>query len=283
MKRKLLIALGVMLALPTFARDFTYKYEGKTLTYTVIDEEAKTVCTKPGKAGVPGNYVAGELNIPSIAVDENNVSYTVVSIGDYSFAGPNSLTAVTIPNSVITIGECAFFDGTELSSVTIGNSVQTICHGAFSWSGLTSLTIPNSVKTIEKYAFTYCGKLGIVTIPASVTSFGEGIFLDSYGVRTIYYNAINPVEGPKDIFTTYNDSRTVLYGPAEAVEKCKSINPWMNFKKIEAYDFSQSAVDEIMSDEDWENMPMYDLYGRKISEPQKGQIYVKGGKKFMQN
>ena len=282
MKRNLLITLGVMLALPTIARDLTYQYEGKTLTYTVIDEEAKTVCTKPGKVGVPGNYVTGELNIPSIAVDENNISYTVLSIGDYSFTGRDRLTAVTIPNSVITIGECAFYECSALSSVTIGNSVQTICHGAFSWSGLTSLTIPNSVKTIEKYAFTYCGKLGIVTIPASITSFGEGIFLDSYGVRTIYYNAINPVEGPKDIFATYNDSRTVLYVPEEAVEKCKSINPWMKFKKIVAYDFSQSAVDEILTDEDSGELPMYDLYGRKVENPERGQIYIKGGKKFIQ-
>ena len=33
--------LGALLALPGIARDFKYTYEGQTLTYTVLDEEAK--------------------------------------------------------------------------------------------------------------------------------------------------------------------------------------------------------------------------------------------------
>lgn len=35
--------LGVLLALPVIARNFTYEYEWQTLTYTVIDEDAKLV------------------------------------------------------------------------------------------------------------------------------------------------------------------------------------------------------------------------------------------------
>lgn len=42
MKKFLLSMLGVLLALPGIARDFTYEYKGQTLTYTVIDEDAKT-------------------------------------------------------------------------------------------------------------------------------------------------------------------------------------------------------------------------------------------------
>lgn len=48
MKKLLLIMLGVLIALPAMARDFTYEYEGQTLTYTVINEEAKTCKTKDG-------------------------------------------------------------------------------------------------------------------------------------------------------------------------------------------------------------------------------------------
>lgn len=46
MKKALLMLLGALLALPSLARDFTYTYEGQTLTYTVLDEEAKTCATK---------------------------------------------------------------------------------------------------------------------------------------------------------------------------------------------------------------------------------------------
>lgn len=43
MKKFLLSMLGVLLALPVIARNFTYEYEWQTLTYTVIDEDAKLV------------------------------------------------------------------------------------------------------------------------------------------------------------------------------------------------------------------------------------------------
>lgn len=53
MKKTLLALLGVLLAQPVIAqdledeaRDFTYEYEGQTLTYTVLDEDAKTCETK---------------------------------------------------------------------------------------------------------------------------------------------------------------------------------------------------------------------------------------------
>ena len=44
------IALSVYLStlMPLHARDFTYTYEGQTITYTVLDEEAKTCATKAG-------------------------------------------------------------------------------------------------------------------------------------------------------------------------------------------------------------------------------------------
>lgn len=42
MRKILLLALGALIALQALARDFTYEYEGQTLSYTVINEEAKT-------------------------------------------------------------------------------------------------------------------------------------------------------------------------------------------------------------------------------------------------
>ena len=46
MKKLLLTIAGALLALPGMARDFTYEYEGQTLTYTVLDETSKTCQTK---------------------------------------------------------------------------------------------------------------------------------------------------------------------------------------------------------------------------------------------
>lgn len=65
--------LGVLVALPGIARDFEYTYKGQTVTYTVISEDAKTCMTKSGTEGPNGryveggNYITGELIIPSVA------------------------------------------------------------------------------------------------------------------------------------------------------------------------------------------------------------------------
>ena len=116
MKQKnLLLLLSIVSSMSAVARDFEYTYEGQTITYTVIDEEAKTCETKGGQYGASGNSISGTLVIPEIAKD-GDVNYTVTSIATYSFTSSRELTSVVLPNSVTSIGEYSFGE-TGLSSV----------------------------------------------------------------------------------------------------------------------------------------------------------------------
>lgn len=132
MKKALLTLLVAILALPGIARDFTYTYEGQTLTYTVLDETAKTCQTKAGEGDISGNpsTLSGELIIPSTASDGTN-DYTVTAVGDLSFYQIVNLTAVTIPGSVTTIGSSAFYMCTQLDKITLNEGLVTIGNGAF--------------------------------------------------------------------------------------------------------------------------------------------------------
>ncbi len=59
-------SLGLMLTLPALASDFTYTYAGQALTYTVLDEAAKTCETKAGTNwDNAGNSVSGSLILTS--------------------------------------------------------------------------------------------------------------------------------------------------------------------------------------------------------------------------
>ena len=158
-------------------RDFQYTYEGQTLWYTVIDEDAKTCKTISSFLySTASNYVSGNLAIPAIAKD-GTTEYSVTAIGDRAFDGCSRLTSVTIPNSVTSIGTQAFFECSGLTSVTIGNSVTEIGRYAFSGcSGLTEVTIPNSVTVIGGEAFKGCSGLTSIDIPNSVTSIGNSAF-----------------------------------------------------------------------------------------------------------
>ena len=157
--------IGMLLVLPSFARDFTYKYEGKTLTYTVIDEQAKTCKTKSGGTYKAGNVVSGSLIIPSVAKD-GETQYTVTELGENAFYSCSNLASVIIPNSVTKIEYSAFRDCTSLISVEIPNSVTSIRLGAFyGCSRLTSVAIPTSVTSIDEDTFYGCSSLTSVALP----------------------------------------------------------------------------------------------------------------------
>ena len=157
MKKILFMMLGVLIALPAFARDFTYEYGGQTLTYTVLDENAKTCKTKNGSyqssSYQPGNEVSGNLVLPANPKD-GEVEYTLTTIGTYAFSLCSGLTSVSIPNTVTSIGYAAFYK----------------C------SGLTSFNIPNSVTSIGEYAFSDCSGLKTLIIEDGDTELNVGSF-----------------------------------------------------------------------------------------------------------
>lgn len=198
----LLLMLLTFLPAQLSARDFDYTYEGQTLTYTVLDEDAKTVSVGPY------SKISGDLIIPSQVSDESN-TYSVTTIGNEAFNRCTGLTSVTIPNSVTNIGHLAFYSCAGLTFVSIPNSVTTIGQHAFcfcasltsvtlpnsvtnidyctflSCTGLTSVTIGDSVTTIGRYAFDGCSSLSSVTIPNSVTTIGECAFRDCYSLTSV--------------------------------------------------------------------------------------------------
>ena len=184
MKKFLLFMLGTLMALPGIARDFTYEYEGQTLTYTVLDEDAKTCETKGGSIFSGGNYVSGNLIIPATAKD-GDMEYSVTSIGMFAFSECSGLTSVTIPESVTSIGDYAFYWCSDLTSVEISNSVSSIGNNAFyQCSNLTSVSIGNSVSSIGVAAFYQCSNLTSMTIPGSVSSIGNSAFEKCSGLKS---------------------------------------------------------------------------------------------------
>lgn len=189
MKKFFLTLACALLTLPIFARDFSYTYEGQTLTYTVISEEEKTVMTKAGNESGAGNVVNGNLIIPE-RVSDAETEYTVRAIGKYSFLLCEDLIYVTIPNTVNLIDSYAFDGCFGLTSITIPPSVTRIGSGAFyACHGFTSITIPDSITEIPYEAFAKCIGLISINIPNSVTTIGESAFDYCINLPEIYIPA----------------------------------------------------------------------------------------------
>ena len=114
--------------------------------------------------GSPISYYSGDIVIPP-TVENEDVIYSVTSIGYEAFYNCSSLTSVTIPESVISIDRIAFYYCSSLTSVSIPESVTSIGDDAFAYCGsLTSVTIPASVTSIGYYAFKGCSSLTSVNI-----------------------------------------------------------------------------------------------------------------------
>lgn len=188
--KHILTLLGILMAFPIIARDFDYTYEGQTITYTVLDEKAKTVETKQGKESTPtslfpGNTVTGALILPANPKDGEE-EYELVTIGFGSFSSCTELTSLTLPESVISIGSSAFYGCTGLSAITIPEGVSSIGEQAFyHCESLTTIQLPSSLTTVGEDAFGGCK--GLTAVETDSLEAWLNIDFENQSSNPIYY------------------------------------------------------------------------------------------------
>jgi hypothetical protein len=90
----------------------------------------------------------------------------LTTIGAYAFAGNESLTRVTIPDTIIEIQKSAFEECKNLETITL----------------------PEGVKLVSYSAFYYCNKLKKVILPASIEQIKSNAFNYTPNERETYYN-----------------------------------------------------------------------------------------------
>lgn len=244
--------LGLLISFPLTARDFSYTYEGSTVNYNILDEDAKTCEVR--SVDIDNS---GKLIIPEIAIDGDS-QYSVVAIhGDASFG--HSITSVSIPKSINRIPYNPFrssfslteinvdpdnpnfasYKGalynkelTELIAVAGGsdgnfeipNSVIRVCQFAFGGCmKLKSITIPNSVEYIEYLAFWACNSLTSLTFPASVTEIEQPLWdcqsmteinVDPDNLNFASFEGALYSKGKKDLIAVANGIKGALVIPS---------------------------------------------------------------------
>lgn len=185
MKKSFLLPLFAVIALSSTARDF--EFEG--ISYTVLDETAKTVmtkaATKDGTTIVAGNNVSGDITIPATVSDGEN-TFTVTTIGKQSFYKATGLTSIVLPGTVTSIKGDAFKGCKKMESVTFGEDLEEIGSAAFSGcESLTDVVIPDKVTYIDEETFNECYSLETVTIGKGVTAIGYYAFMYCEGLTEI--------------------------------------------------------------------------------------------------
>ena len=237
----LLAALLSCVTTGAFAYSFSAdNAEGVTIYYNYINNktEAEVTYMAIGYSGY-----SGDVTIPAtVTVGETTLNVTSIGYGAFSYC--TGLKSVSIPDGVTSIGQYAFYRCSGLTSVTIPNSVTSIGSYAFQdCTNQTSITIPNSVTSIGYGAFFHCTSLTSVTIGSSVTSIGYGAFYNCSGLTEVTLQGKTLPGCNTNAFYNINLSNATLYCKAALLEKCKSTDPWKNFKNIVVKRFSITITD----------------------------------------
>ena len=99
----------------------------------------------------------------------------------------------------------------------------------------------------------------------TVTSLGFQAFYGCSGLTSVYYGADKPISADYNVFAEEAYDKASLYLSEDGVVYSSVINPWKNFKTIEAY--NPAGIDDILTDSD-EDAPceIYDLRGVKAGD-----------------
>ena len=199
-KRILLSFVLICIGLCTFGiiNASAEKY-GEYLEYTVSTNDEVTITDCDSSAVT--------IEVPSI-IDGKPVT----GIGNYAFAGRNSLTSIAIPNSVTYIGDYAFTGCNSLISITLPDTLTYI--GSYAFGGTAyyedqsnwendvlyigkylieassdlsgEYSIKQGTKTIAASAFSERYSLTSITLPDSVTHICDGAFFDCKNIESLY-------------------------------------------------------------------------------------------------
>ncbi len=147
--------------------------DGTNLTWTLDSDGVLTI----SGTGEMGNYdiFGDDDQLPPwyshrVGIVSAVIHQGVTGIGDYAFAGCESLINMSLSDGLSRIGAEAF-RGCRITTLSLPESVTEIGSAAFFYCiNLTELAIPLGVTSINSYMFSDCWNLRDVTIPDSVTS-----------------------------------------------------------------------------------------------------------------
>ena len=236
------------------------------------------------------NYVAQDAfsssSLLEINVDESNSTYASVDgilyIKEWSLDGDRLILyfcpigrnkAVEIPNTAYSIARYAFEDCTRIPSITLPSSLEYI--------GYIQYTSARYGCSLTLGTFGNCKELIEINIPKSVRYIDEHAFAWCNNIKSIYVNWESPLSCPNLGWADNVITNGTLYVPTGSIELYKKSNSWMDFWNIEEFD--SAGIEDIYTDSPLNpvSSKMYDLMGREIKTPTKGNIFISNGKKVL--
>ena len=134
-------------------------------------------------------------------------------------------------------------------------------------------TIPEGVATIAPQAFMKQCAITSVNIPASVTTIKSNAFYQCYSIEHIYCHSTNPATIDASSFEASVHKNCTLHVPKGYKEAYQN-SSWSAFANI-IDDLSSSSIENLPINDTFNDATfIYNLKGQRVTNPQKGQIYI---------
>lgn len=233
----------------------------------------------------------GDAAFYACRLKEVHLPNTCQDLANSAFKLNRELKEMHLPDGIERIPNKLANTCISLSHVNIPSSVKSIGKEAFqSCRSLKDVELPLGLERIEKDAFQGCYDFEQLVFPATLNFLGEECCTHLTGVKRIYCMASEPPVcevstrnigytpfGRYDSPSTPND--IPVYVPVGAAEKYRKAWGWNYFTNFIETDDFPTAIHNISANKSSLQNDIYDLNGRKVVNPQKGQIYIINGEK----
>ncbi len=230
------------------------------------------------------------------ALEKVTFGTDVNNVPDYMFEGCASLINVEFANDEeqedetdskrLCIGSGGFYGCAALTNFTFPSNLDSIGGDAFRGTGLIKVELPQGTRSIG-CAFRCCSQLTEIVFPKSMSGLLKEDTFYGTSLRKIYdYHAMPLQIEYDDIDNTFREtlSRTVtVYVMPEYIEAYKS-DPIWKYLTIEVMDeeHQASSINNENISFSYNDVPSYDLQGRRLANPVPLPIFIKNGKKYFE-
>lgn len=215
--------------------------------------------------------------------------------GSNTFQQNYTLERMHLPEGWKKIPNCFANMCWYLQEIKIPSTVKSIGISAFEQcESLKKIELPNGLETIEQNAFFHCDSLEQIVFPATLKLVGQESFSYIPELKSIYCMAaeppvceestLNPGNSP---FGKYNSdfylktpNNIPVYVPTDTAEKYRKAWGWDYFTNFIETDNFPTAIHKVTTESSDSKSCIYDLNGRKVTNPQKGSLYIKNGRKI---
>ncbi len=220
----------------------------------------------------------GRLAFSGCAFETIDLPEGITEIEERAFA-ECTLETIDLPQSITHIGREAFYSCNNLKKIALPQKNTRIEPYTFCYcSSLTEVDIPDGVNYIGSGAFSSCQALEEITLPASLEFIGDRAFY-LYNKRNRFYcNAPAVPTTASDAFNVERLKSSVLFVPGSLKAEYKATYPWSEFGGIYNIDGSDD-IQEVSVAAAHDPLQKWDLNGRELVQPAKGQIYLHQGRK----